>query len=63
MDLKEEHIEKKYKALQCFYTQKDSDRWRFFEKQTVYANAIVNGSVIGKSYAECFETNRLVENS
>lgn len=59
-----EDLQKKINAINCFYTQKNLKRWKlYFHKNIIKALAITNGAAVGCEYAECFETNRLIENS
>ncbi len=55
--LKKEHIEKKYRALQNYKSQKDRE---YMSKEFIFALAKTRGVQIGTKYAESFEVIRFV---
>ena len=55
--IKEENLDIKYKALQCYKTQKHR---AYFDKDFIYSLAKMRGVLINSDYAECFEIIRWI---
>ncbi len=57
VNLEEEHVEKKYKALQCYHSQNDR---HYVNQDFIYSLARTRGVQIGTKYAEAFDVVRWV---